>query len=39
MVGDGSCGAIIAALIAMGKSMDDVRTFFVSSCPDMFLKD
>ena len=33
-----SCGAIIAALIAMGKSMDDIRTFFVASCPDMFLK-
>ena len=37
-VGGTSCGAIIAALIAMRKSMDDVRTFFVSSCPDMFLK-
>lgn len=37
-VGGTSCGAIIAALIAMGKSMDEIRTFFVSSCPDMFLK-
>jgi patatin-like phospholipase/acyl hydrolase len=37
-VGGTSCGAIIAALIAMGKSIDDVRTFFVDSCPDMFLK-
>jgi patatin-like phospholipase/acyl hydrolase len=37
-VGGTSCGAIIAALIAMGKSMDDIRTFFVASCPDMFLK-
>jgi uncharacterized protein len=37
-VGGTSCGAIIAALIAMGKSMDEVRKFFVSSCPDMFLK-
>jgi uncharacterized protein len=36
--GGTSCGAIIAALIAMGKSMDDIRAFFVSSCPDMFLK-
>jgi uncharacterized protein len=25
-------------LIAMGKSMDAIRTFFVESCPDMFLK-
>jgi uncharacterized protein len=37
-VGGTSCGAIIAALIAMGKSIDDIRAFFVSSCPDMFLK-
>jgi uncharacterized protein len=37
-VGGTSCGAIIAALIAMGKPMDDIRTFFISSCPDMFLK-
>jgi uncharacterized protein len=37
-VGGTSCGAIIAALIAMGKSMDAIRTFFVESCPDMFLK-
>jgi uncharacterized protein len=37
-VGGTSCGAIIAALIAMGKTMDDIRTFFVASCPDMFLK-
>jgi patatin-like phospholipase/acyl hydrolase len=37
-VGGTSCGAIIAALIAMGKSTDDIRTFFVESCPDMFLK-
>jgi uncharacterized protein len=37
-VGGTSCGAIVAALIAMGKSMDDIRTFFVASCPDMFQK-
>jgi uncharacterized protein len=37
-VGETSCGAIIAALIAMGKPMEDIRTFFISSCPDMFLK-
>ncbi len=37
-VGGTSCGAIIAALIAIGKSMDDIRAFFVASCPDMFLK-
>ena len=37
-VGGTSCGAIIAALIAIGESMDDIRTFFVASCPDMFLK-
>jgi len=37
-VGGTSCGAIVAALIAMGKPMDDIRTFFISSCPDMFLK-
>ncbi|MBV8214283.1 MAG: patatin-like phospholipase family protein [Verrucomicrobia bacterium] len=37
-VGGTSCGAIIAALIAMGKPMDEIRAFFVSSCPDMFLK-
>ena len=37
-VGGTSCGAIIAALIAIGKSMDDIRALFVASCPDMFLK-
>ena len=37
-VGGTSCGAIIAALIAMGESMDEIRAFFVASCPDMFLK-
>jgi uncharacterized protein len=37
-VGGTSCGAIVAALIAMGKTMDDIRTFFVASCPEMFLK-
>jgi uncharacterized protein len=37
-VGGTSCGAIVAALVAMGKSMDEIRTFFVDSCPDMFLK-
>ena len=37
-VGGTSCGAIIAALIAMGKSMDDIRAFFVECCPDMFHK-
>jgi patatin-like phospholipase/acyl hydrolase len=37
-VGGTSCGAIIAALIAIGKPMDDIRAFFVASCPDMFLK-
>src|ERR1700733_2914360 len=37
-VGGTSCGAIIASLIAIGKSMDEIRAFFVASCPDMFLK-
>ena len=37
-VGGTSCGAIVAALIAMGKPMDEIRAFFMSSCPDMFLK-
>jgi patatin-like phospholipase/acyl hydrolase len=33
-----SCGAIIAALIALGKPMDLIQTFFLTSCPDMFQK-
>ena len=37
-VGGTSCGAIIAALIAIGKPMDDIRAFFIAACPDMFLK-
>src|SRR5580704_1485147 len=37
-VGGTSCGAITAALVALGKSMDEIRDFFVASGPEMFLK-
>lgn len=37
-VGGTSCGAITAALVALGKSMDEIRDFFIASGPEMFLK-
>ena len=33
-----STGAIIASCLALGKSVDEVRTFYLSSGPDMFSK-
>src|SRR5258708_39289897 len=37
-VGGTRCGAITAALVALGKFMDEIREFFIASGPEMFLK-